>query len=146
MTLAETDYCKQQSLDPEDPRCAHLTLTGEMWKVSKLFFSKWKLHWKRRSPSPLCIFLPPSLTIREVVVASWFWNRGCEILALGIDKKYWYFGRFVVPSFKTINTTIKKYFDLGLIINRYCNILNSSCVMEPNLLNLRKKRFSLATP
>lgn len=36
MSLAETDYCKQQSLDPEDPRCAHVTITGEMWKVMQL--------------------------------------------------------------------------------------------------------------
>ncbi|XP_065333198.1 uncharacterized protein CREG [Cloeon dipterum] len=34
MSLAQTDYCKNQKLDPEDPRCAHLTLTGEMWKLT----------------------------------------------------------------------------------------------------------------
>jgi hypothetical protein len=33
MTLAESDYCHQAALDPEDPRCAHVILTGEFVKI-----------------------------------------------------------------------------------------------------------------
>jgi len=33
MTLAQSDYCRTQVLDPEDPRCAHVILTGEMVKI-----------------------------------------------------------------------------------------------------------------
>jgi len=32
-SLAQSDYCKKKSYDPEDPRCAQLTLTGKFVKV-----------------------------------------------------------------------------------------------------------------
>jgi len=30
MSLAQGDYCEKKKLDPEDPRCAHLILTGKV--------------------------------------------------------------------------------------------------------------------
>jgi len=33
MTLAQSEYCRVQALDPEDPRCAHVILTGEFVKI-----------------------------------------------------------------------------------------------------------------
>jgi hypothetical protein len=33
MTLAQSDYCRDEVLDPEDPRCAHVILTGEFVKI-----------------------------------------------------------------------------------------------------------------
>ncbi|GLH07221.1 Uncharacterized protein GBIM_12737 [Gryllus bimaculatus] len=33
LSLAETDYCKQQNIDPEDPRCARVILTGKVKRV-----------------------------------------------------------------------------------------------------------------
>ncbi|VVC35571.1 FMN-binding split barrel [Cinara cedri] len=35
MTLAETDYCQKKTYDPEDPRCAQVTLTGQFIKLEK---------------------------------------------------------------------------------------------------------------
>jgi len=35
LSLAQSDYCKKKSFDPEDPRCAQLTLTGKFVKVPK---------------------------------------------------------------------------------------------------------------
>lgn len=35
MTLAQSNYCKENNFDPEDPRCAHLVLTGRVEKVEK---------------------------------------------------------------------------------------------------------------
>lgn len=29
-TLAQTEYCKNSNLDPQDPRCAKMTLSGEI--------------------------------------------------------------------------------------------------------------------
>jgi len=34
MSLAQGGYCAQHNLDPEDPRCAHVILTGEFIKLS----------------------------------------------------------------------------------------------------------------
>lgn len=34
MSLAEGGYCRKQSLDPEDPRCAQVILTGNFVFVS----------------------------------------------------------------------------------------------------------------
>jgi len=34
MSLAQGGYCQQNDLDPEDPRCAHVILTGEFIKLS----------------------------------------------------------------------------------------------------------------
>lgn len=33
MSLAQGDYCKQEGLDPEDPRCGHVFLTGKLKTV-----------------------------------------------------------------------------------------------------------------
>ncbi|XP_066996786.2 uncharacterized protein CREG [Anabrus simplex] len=33
ISLAEGDYCKQKSLDPEDPRCARVILTGKLKRI-----------------------------------------------------------------------------------------------------------------
>jgi len=35
MSLAQGDYCKKNNLDPEDPRCAHIILTGKMVKIDE---------------------------------------------------------------------------------------------------------------
>lgn len=35
MSLAQSDYCKKKFYDPEDPRCAQVTLTGEFIKLEK---------------------------------------------------------------------------------------------------------------
>ncbi|KAF0757765.1 protein CREG1-like isoform X1 [Aphis craccivora] len=35
LSLAQSDYCKKKSYDPEDPRCAQLTLTGKFVKLDK---------------------------------------------------------------------------------------------------------------
>ena len=34
MSLAQTDYCKKNRIDPEDPVCAHVILTGTLVRVS----------------------------------------------------------------------------------------------------------------
>jgi len=33
MSLAQGDYCKNKGYDPEDPRCAHIIMTGRIVKV-----------------------------------------------------------------------------------------------------------------
>ena len=33
MSLAQTGYCKVMNYDPEDPRCAHVILTGDFIKL-----------------------------------------------------------------------------------------------------------------
>lgn len=33
VTLSQTDYCKDNDLDPQDPRCAKLTISGEMKRL-----------------------------------------------------------------------------------------------------------------
>ena len=33
MSLAQTGYCRKMNYDPEDPRCAHVILTGEFVKL-----------------------------------------------------------------------------------------------------------------
>ena len=33
MSLAQGTYCNRKQLDPEDPRCAHIILTGHVTKV-----------------------------------------------------------------------------------------------------------------
>jgi len=35
LSLAQSDYCNKKSYDPEDPRCAQLTLTGTFVKLEK---------------------------------------------------------------------------------------------------------------
>lgn len=50
MSLAQGDYCRKESLDPEDPRCAHVFLTGKLktlkngtdeWaRAEKFFFDR----------------------------------------------------------------------------------------------------------
>uniref|UniRef100_A0A2P2HY99 Protein CREG1-like n=1 Tax=Hirondellea gigas TaxID=1518452 RepID=A0A2P2HY99_9CRUS len=34
-SLAQSNYCRRQDLDPQDPRCAHLILTGEIVKLKR---------------------------------------------------------------------------------------------------------------
>jgi len=34
MSLAQTDYCKKNQIDPESPLCAHVILTGTIVKVT----------------------------------------------------------------------------------------------------------------
>ena len=36
MTLAQSDYCVNNKFDPEDPRCAHIILTGNFVQVGLL--------------------------------------------------------------------------------------------------------------
>ena len=33
MSLAQSGYCREKNYDPEDPRCAHVILTGEFVKL-----------------------------------------------------------------------------------------------------------------
>ena len=33
MSLAQSGYCRDNNLDPEDPRCAHVILTGDFVKL-----------------------------------------------------------------------------------------------------------------
>ena len=35
MSLAQGAYCDRKNLDPEDPRCAHVILTGTVVKVEE---------------------------------------------------------------------------------------------------------------
>jgi len=35
MSLAQGDYCKENNLDPEDPRCAHIIMTGRIEKIDE---------------------------------------------------------------------------------------------------------------
>lgn len=48
MTLAQTDYCLNNKLDPEDPRCAHVILTGKFVKVSGC--SRFSIYFKSKFP------------------------------------------------------------------------------------------------
>ncbi|XP_068446818.1 protein CREG1 [Clinocottus analis] len=36
MSLAQTDYCRQQGFDPQSPLCAHIILTGSVLQVTGL--------------------------------------------------------------------------------------------------------------
>ena len=40
MSLAQGSYCKQKDLDPEDPRCAHLILSGRFMPVNEYLKSR----------------------------------------------------------------------------------------------------------
>ena len=35
MTMAQSDYCKENNYDEQDPRCAHLILTGTVVKIEE---------------------------------------------------------------------------------------------------------------
>ncbi|CAL8142107.1 unnamed protein product [Orchesella dallaii] len=35
MSLAQSDYCRQQQYDPEDPRCAHVILSGSIQPITQ---------------------------------------------------------------------------------------------------------------
>jgi hypothetical protein len=39
MSLAQGNYCRAKSYDPEDPRCAHVILTGSIVEVYQTYFS-----------------------------------------------------------------------------------------------------------
>lgn len=42
VTLEETDFCRKQNYDPEDPRCARVMLSGRMVRVNVFTnFSYW---------------------------------------------------------------------------------------------------------
>lgn len=36
-TLAQSEYCKSENLDPQDPRCARVLMSGKIEKVSALY-------------------------------------------------------------------------------------------------------------
>nr|XP_023016024.1 protein CREG1-like [Leptinotarsa decemlineata] len=36
-SLAQSDYCKKENLDPEDPRCARVMISGTFKKIEKSF-------------------------------------------------------------------------------------------------------------
>ena len=43
VSLAQGKYCDANQLDPEDPRCAHVILTGRMQKVHSYKRFKYKV-------------------------------------------------------------------------------------------------------
>lgn len=79
MSLAQGDYCKQEGLDPEDPRCAHVFLTGKLKTVKngteefsqaqKLFFDR---HPKLRNMPKDHRFRFAKLKISNILVQDYF--------------------------------------------------------------------------
>ncbi|XP_051881965.1 protein CREG2 [Pristis pectinata] len=79
LTLSETEpnYCRQNLINPEDPRCSRLTLTGQMVTVSsdEIEFAKQALF----SRHPVMKKWPPEhnwffmkMNIRQVWLQNWF--------------------------------------------------------------------------
>lgn len=79
MSLAQGNYCKQEGLDPEDPRCAHVFLTGklktvkngteEFARAEKLFFDR---HPKLRNMPKDHRFRFAKLKISNILVQDYF--------------------------------------------------------------------------
>ncbi|XP_078514162.1 protein CREG2 [Lissotriton helveticus] len=77
LTLPETDFCRKYSIDPDDPRCARLTLTGQVIMVppeemdfaKKAMFSrhpgmrKWPRNYE-------CLFM--KMNIEHVCLQNWY--------------------------------------------------------------------------
>ncbi|XP_067842321.1 protein CREG2 isoform X2 [Heptranchias perlo] len=77
LSEAETDYCRQNLIDPEDPRCARLTLTGQMVTVptDEIEFAKQAMF----SRHPVMKKWPPDhnwffmkMNIQQVWLQNWF--------------------------------------------------------------------------
>lgn len=47
MSLAQTDYCRQQGFDPQSPLCAHIILSGSVMEVL--------IHTNTQTHTHLCI-------------------------------------------------------------------------------------------
>lgn len=47
MSLAQTDYCRQQGFDPQSPLCAHIILSGSVMEV--------QLHSHTHSHTHTCV-------------------------------------------------------------------------------------------
>ncbi|XP_034234757.1 protein CREG2 [Thrips palmi] len=79
MTLAQGDYCQKEGLDPEDPRCAHVFLTGkikslkngseEYVRAEKFFFDR---HPHLRNMPKDHKFRFAKLKISQILVQDYF--------------------------------------------------------------------------
>jgi len=71
MSLAQGDYCQKKSLDPEDPRCAHLILTGKVVTLDENT-EEYK-------------FAKEGLFSRHSAMSSWPSNHGWTVRKLEIE-------------------------------------------------------------
>jgi len=71
MSLAQGDYCQKNDLDAEDPRCAHLILTGKMVTLEQ--------------DSLEYDFAQEALFSRHPVMPSWPKNHGWTFRKLEIE-------------------------------------------------------------
>lgn len=77
LTLPETDFCRKYSIDPDDPRCARLTLTGQVIMVppEEMDFAKKALFsrhpgmrkWPRNYE---CLFM--KMNIEHICLQNWY--------------------------------------------------------------------------
>ncbi|AWO95497.1 Pyrid oxidase 2 multi-domain protein isoform 4 [Scophthalmus maximus] len=109
MTLAQTDYCRQQGFDPQSPLCARLILSGSVLQVNgteaefakKSLFSRhpemidWPTDhdWFFAKAAPHH-FLLHSDSRRHKTTAS----ARCHVVEASGDMKSWTFGLMVVAS------------------------------------------------
>ncbi|XP_067889957.1 protein CREG2 isoform X2 [Heterodontus francisci] len=77
LSEAETDYCRQNLIDPEDPRCARLTLTGQVVTVptDEIEFAKQAMFsrhpfMKKWPPDHNWFFM--KMNIQQVWLQDWF--------------------------------------------------------------------------
>ena len=78
MTLAQGDYCKRQALDPQDPPCARVILSGTASRIhngtEEETFASNAVFSRRKNAASLCLFwiarlsgIFPSLSLMSVV-------------------------------------------------------------------------------
>lgn len=72
MSLAESNYCKQHNIDPEDPRCARVILTGKIKRV-KTYSSEIE-------------FAENALFTRHPAMPSWPKNHGFYFVKIKIEQ------------------------------------------------------------
>ncbi|KAJ1520939.1 hypothetical protein ONE63_004016 [Megalurothrips usitatus] len=88
MSLSQSDYCRQEGLDPEDPRCGHVILTGKLKTVKngteeaaraeKLFFDR---HPQLRNMPKDHKFRFAKLKISQILVQDYFGGPAQPTLA-----------------------------------------------------------------
>jgi len=95
ISLAQNGYCKTHSLDPEDPRCAHVILAGDVIKV--------------KDNSTEQQFAKEALFTRHPVMSEWPESHG------------WYFAKLNISNVilldffgGAIDVPVQEYFDVVL--------------------------------
>ncbi|KAI4457785.1 creg1 protein [Holotrichia oblita] len=102
-SLAETDYCKSKTWDPQDPRCAKVIITGKYLKVDKASAeytfgenSLYEKHPSMRYWPKRHGFYVAKIDIQQVIVLDHF--GGAEFVPL--DK---YFDPDIMPRLHVVD-------------------------------------------